>query len=166
MRLPGIGPALAARIAAHRTTTGPFTTLDDLLVIPGISAAKLATIRPAAVAHPPATQHSADDHTADDQPAPDRATDETNATGPAATEPPIDINIATTTELVRLPGIGPALAARIAAHRTTTGPFTTLDDLLVIPGISAAKLATIRQAAASISPRPTTDGLRGSEERP
>ena len=88
VRLPGIGPALAARIAAHRTTTGPFTTLDDLLVIPGISAAKLATIRPAAVAHPPATDHSADDHTADDQAAADLATDETHAT-----EPPIDINI-------------------------------------------------------------------------
>jgi competence protein ComEA len=45
--------------------------------------------------------------------------------------PLININTATADELEALPGIGAARAASILASRTSDGPFNTIDDLLV-----------------------------------
>jgi competence protein ComEA len=42
----------------------------------------------------------------------------------------INLNSATAAELEALPGIGETYAARIVDSRTTTGPFTTPEDLL------------------------------------
>jgi competence protein ComEA len=56
----------------------------------------------------------------------------------------VDVNRATAAELTALPGIGPALAARIVASRETEGPFRTADDLLRVAGIGPAKLEAIR----------------------
>lgn len=55
--------------------------------------------------------------------------------------PVVDVNRATDTELERLPGIGPALAAAIVEWRSTNGPFATIEELLDVPGIGPAKLA-------------------------
>ncbi len=57
---------------------------------------------------------------------------------------PIDLNRADEVELQRLPGIGPALAARIAAWRADNGGFTSVDELEAVPGIGPAKLAGLR----------------------
>lgn len=43
--LPGIGPARAAAIVAHREEFGPFATVDDLLIISGIGPRTLEAIR-------------------------------------------------------------------------------------------------------------------------
>ena len=71
--------------------------------------------------------------------------------GPAATlsSPPltparIDINRATPAELTRLPGIGPTLAARIAADRRAHGPYSSPDSLLRVPGIGPRILGRVR----------------------
>lgn len=55
----------------------------------------------------------------------------------------VRINSASTGELQQLPGIGPALAQRIVATRNG-GRFTSVDDLLRVPGIGKAKLAKLR----------------------
>ena len=47
----------------------------------------------------------------------------------------IDVNKATEVQLNALPGIGPALAARIAADRGVHGPFETVEDLVRVHGI-------------------------------
>lgn len=49
----------------------------------------------------------------------------------------IDPNTATTVELDRLPGVGPALADRIVADREAHGRFRTLGDLQRVAGIGA-----------------------------
>lgn len=56
----------------------------------------------------------------------------------------IDINTADETELQKLPGVGPVLAGRIAAHREATGRFESVEDLLDVPGIGETRLASIR----------------------
>lgn len=57
---------------------------------------------------------------------------------------PIDLNAATEAELDTLPGVGPATAQAIVAHRDTEGPFRTVDDLLDVRGIGEAKLEAVR----------------------
>lgn len=69
----------------------------------------------------------------------------------------IDLDRATPEVLERLPGIGPGLAARIAADRARNGPFRNPDGLLRVRGIGARTLARIRPylaapAADSVSP--------------
>lgn len=56
----------------------------------------------------------------------------------------IDVNRATAVQLEALPGVGPAIAAAIVAHRDDRGPFGTVDELLAVPGIGPAKLEAIR----------------------
>ncbi len=50
------------------------------------------------------------------------------------------LNQATASELESLPGIGPALAARIVAHRESEGPFQAVGDLLEVSGIGEKTL--------------------------
>jgi competence protein ComEA len=61
--------------------------------------------------------------------------------GPAG---PIDLNLATEAELDALPGVGPATAAAIVAHRSAHGPFRSVDALGEVRGIGPAKLEALR----------------------
>ncbi len=56
----------------------------------------------------------------------------------------IDINTATESQLEELPGVGPATAAAIVAHRESEGAFATVDSLLDVRGIGEAKLDALR----------------------
>jgi competence protein ComEA len=58
----------------------------------------------------------------------------------------VRVNTASASELERLPGVGPVLAQRIASHREAHGPFSTVEDLLDVPGIGEGKLAAMREA--------------------
>jgi competence protein ComEA len=56
----------------------------------------------------------------------------------------IDLNTADQAALETLPRIGPALAERIIAWREENGRFTSIDDLLAVPGIGEKLLAGLR----------------------
>lgn len=64
--------------------------------------------------------------------------------GPAVASGPIDLNRATAAELEALPGIGPALAARIVAYRDSAGGFRDIGELARVRGIGAATLERLR----------------------
>jgi competence ComEA-like helix-hairpin-helix protein len=57
-------------------------------------------------------------------------------TRPPLNAPPVNVNVATREELERLPGIGPALAARVVEHRERYGRFRRAEHLLLVRGIS------------------------------
>jgi len=57
---------------------------------------------------------------------------------------PVNLNTASAAELDRLPGIGPSLAKEIIAYRESHGAFAAVEDLLLVPGIGPAKLASLR----------------------
>lgn len=63
--------------------------------------------------------------------------------GERATPPPLDINRADATALEALPGIGPALARRIVAHRDRHGPFATPLDLVQVAGVGAKRYSAL-----------------------
>lgn len=57
----------------------------------------------------------------------------------------VDLNSATAEQLDTLPGVGPATAAAILAHREERGPFRSVDDLIEVRGIGEAKLEALRE---------------------
>lgn len=67
--------------------------------------------------------------------------DPARASLPQAT---LDINRADVTALQALPGVGPALARRIVAHREAHGPFHRPTDLLQLPGVGAKRYARLQ----------------------
>lgn len=66
------------------------------------------------------------------------------APAPAAGPGKVDLNSATAEELATLPGIGPALAARILSWREENGGFTSADDLVDVPGLGEKTVAALR----------------------
>lgn len=57
----------------------------------------------------------------------------------------LDLNAATIVELEALPGIGPALAARIVKQREESGEFRSVDELLAVRGIGEKTLSKFRE---------------------
>lgn len=63
---------------------------------------------------------------------------------PASHAGSLDLNRAGVDDLQRLPGIGPALAARVVEFRRLHGPLATVDDLLQVKGIGQKRLDRLR----------------------
>jgi len=57
---------------------------------------------------------------------------------------PVDLNSASREDLLRLPGIGGATAARIIDERTHGGRFLRVEDIRRVRGIGPKKLAALR----------------------
>lgn len=68
----------------------------------------------------------------------------TAAAGSSLKAGPVDLNSAGPDQLDSLPGVGPATAKAIVDYRTRHGRFRSVDDLLAVPGIGPAKLATLK----------------------
>jgi competence protein ComEA len=128
-RLAGVGPALAGRIVRSRETEGPFRSVEELVRVPGVGPATLDRLRPflevEAAPLPGGVVF------------PGRE-------GEGRHGDRVAVNRASRDELQRLPGVGPALAARIEEDRLRNGPYQTPDDLLRVPGIGPATLNRLR----------------------
>ena len=73
-------------------------------------------------------------------------------TAPEATKSPsanypININTADSELLQQLPGIGAVLAERIITYRTENGPFETVSQLTMVPGIGPDRLEGLKDYA-------------------
>ncbi|MBD3941098.1 ComEA family DNA-binding protein [Microbacterium sp. NEAU-LLC] len=63
---------------------------------------------------------------------------------PVASDGRVNLNTADASQLEELPRIGPALAERIIAWRDDNGRFTSVEDLLAVPGIGDKMLESLR----------------------
>jgi competence protein ComEA len=61
-----------------------------------------------------------------------------------STDALVDINSATASEMVALPGVGPVLSERIGAYRQANGRFERADQLMAVAGIGPATYEAIR----------------------
>ncbi len=68
--------------------------------------------------------------------------------GPTAKSRPkeksVNLNTASRTALLDLPGVGPAYADRILAYRASRGLFRTIDELALVKGIGTKRLEKMR----------------------
>jgi len=67
-----------------------------------------------------------------------------SAAGREAGDGRINLNTATEAEFDTLPRIGPAMARRIIEWRDANGRFTSVEDLLAVPGIGDKMLESLR----------------------
>lgn len=152
-RLPGVGPATAARIVKEREDGGPFAGVDDLRRVRGIGSATVERMRPF-------LQVSAGGVGAGARGAPEADRREARGSGRGATArrveedgrdalsagaPPqlVNVNRAGADELVALPGIGPVTARRIVEFREKQGRFGRAEDLMRVQGIGPKTFARI-----------------------
>lgn len=135
-RLPGVGPAVAERIVAWRGERGRFRTLADLDSVPGVGPALLRRAAPH-LALAPAPPKPSDGGRRGAR-TPSRKAVEGDAEGV------VDVNTASAAELAGLPGIGPALAARIVAWRERNGRFGSAEALEAVPGIGPSTVRRLR----------------------
>ena len=137
-RLPGVGPATASAMVAARDTA-PFEAPGDLLRVRGIGPATLERIRPWIEVRRASVSPRRPAFTSAIR---GRAAPENGSAPP----PPVDVNRADAARLETLPGIGPALAARIIEARRRA-PFRSVQDLQRVRGIGAATVARLQGLA-------------------
>jgi competence ComEA-like helix-hairpin-helix protein len=125
VRLPRVGPALAARIVAERDAHGPFGGLDGLGRVSGIGESTRESLRPWVTFS-------------------GRAVGRSRPAGPEAGGERVQVNRASAEELERLPGVGPQLARAIVEDRARRGPFRSLEDLSRVRGIGPALLERLK----------------------
>ena len=141
-RLPRIGRELARRIVEERDARGPFGSLQGLRRVSGIGPAMLASLERTTTfsGRPRPIAASALG------PAPG-AGPMTPTVGPASCPREggrVALNRAGAEELACLPGVGPALAARIVADRAARGPFNRPEELDRVRGIRPQLLTRLR----------------------
>ena len=123
-RLPGVGKSRAAAIVEDRLVHGPYGAIEDLVRVSGIGEGLMSSLKGYL-----------------------KVTYVGRVTADNPTISRLDLNRAQIKELEQITGIGPALAARIAAARTARGRFHSLDQLLEIPGIGPKTLQILRDEA-------------------
>ncbi|PIE52255.1 hypothetical protein CSA37_07660 [Candidatus Fermentibacteria bacterium] len=63
---------------------------------------------------------------------------------PSSVEFPVNLNTASDTQLVQIPGIGPSTASLIINYRNEHGLFQSVEQLLDVPGIGNATLESLK----------------------
>jgi competence protein ComEA len=82
----------------------------------------------------------------------------------------VNINQATSAELVRLPRVGAKLADRIVAHRKEHGPFKRIEDLMEVKGVGEKFFSTLKpyltvNGPTTLTEKVSSKGSRGTSSK-
>ncbi|KAL4646860.1 endonuclease/exonuclease/phosphatase family domain-containing protein 1-like [Arapaima gigas] len=122
MTLPGVSRTVARDIVWHRERIGGFRKAEDLALVSGVGAAKLALVRAEiCVGRAPVPGRSRR-----------RPRDGVN------------VNTATAAQLLSIGGVSEQTAGSIVRYRREHGPFRCVGDLVRVPRVSASLLEKIR----------------------
>ena len=139
MTLPGVSRSDAHNIVEYRLRLGRFKKVEDLALVSGIGADKLALIRPeicVGLRRSPSCASSRAQST-DSLPSVE--------VKPSPRPPPlVNVNFATVFELQAIPGFTQEIAANVIDYRDTHGNFRTLDQLTKVKGINQIRLGAVR----------------------
>ncbi len=72
-----------------------------------------------------------------------------------AAGPVVNLNTATEAELQTLPGVGPAMAARIVAYREENGAFKKVEELMNVKGIGEKSFLKLKSQLTVTPPKAT-----------
>lgn len=87
-------------------------------------------------------------------------------TAPKPPPGPVDLDRADSATIETLPGIGPALAARIVANRDSAGSFGAIEALCDVRGVGPALVKRLRPLVTFTGPRrPLSDECDGASKR-
>lgn len=134
--LPSIGPSRAEAIIRDREANGPFRIPSDVQRVSGIGPGIMSQICPRIRAG--GVQGCVEVPTREAGPDEDPETVHPRRYGE------ININLATVSELMLLPRIGPSRAEAIVRHRDAHGPFESPDALEAVPGIGPSTVEGLR----------------------
>ncbi len=142
-RLPGVGPGLAEAIIRERQL-GPFLRLADVERVAGIGEVTARRLGPFVDFISPSRRDGLNGSVAGSGTlgVPDRGPSMASTGCPGKPEA-VDINHASQADLERLPGIGPALAARVIEERNSAGPFERPAELTRVRGIGPRSLSVL-----------------------
>jgi len=148
----GIGESISQSIIDYRNENGPFASMEDVMKVPGIGAARLGEIARLFTVMNAISGVQSEQETQD---------------APAETKPAengkVNVNTASAEELQKLPGIGPVLSQQIVDYRREHGYFQSRNDLLSVPGIGEVRLSSILK---HIEPLPGLDNVKFVDARP
>ncbi len=139
----GIGKALAQHIVELRAASnGRLTSISQLAALKGLSQKRLAALERRVVFGEPSGPVVA----AVAGQKQGSGTPGLTPSGETARRAKLNVNAALAADLAALPHVGPDLARRIIALRDQRGgSFRSLDELLVVPGLSEKSLARLSE---------------------
>jgi DNA uptake protein ComE-like DNA-binding protein len=132
--LPGVGKATAKKIIAGR----PYSSVSDLSKA-GVSSATITKITPLVTVGSAGGAASSSKSAAPDSSTAMTPKKSAKADSPSASSGPVDLNTASEADLIALPGVGKATAAKIIAGR----PYSSVSDLSKA-GVSKATITKIQ----------------------
>ncbi|XP_069469355.1 endonuclease/exonuclease/phosphatase family domain-containing protein 1 isoform X2 [Ambystoma mexicanum] len=162
MTLPGVTRSVAQSIVEYREYIGGFKKVEDLALVSGVGAAKLEQVkfeicvgssgRGGSGQHSPSSSVRKDrgDHhqsLVNQEQQRLSSASSTNTTK-------LNINTATTAQLMSIRGITEVMARGIVHYRAEHGPFRSLEDLVKVGSLSSSFLERIRHQVSADKSRP------------
>ncbi|XP_064598935.1 endonuclease/exonuclease/phosphatase family domain-containing protein 1-like [Liolophura sinensis] len=144
MTLPGINRHTAQNIVEYRRRILGFKKVEDLALVSGVGATKLSQIRDEITVSSKKSSSSRGSSVENSNL--DLSPSEREVRRTAAGNPPklVNVNTANVFQLMKVKGIGQAIAENIVSYRDKKGPFKSLDDLDKVKRIGPALLGSVR----------------------